>query len=180
MSFGLDPLALLLSDSKQQKDLHFSQFPLNFSLCLPATEWGGKTNIKTEVNQLLLSLQKCRTWDNRTYLCQRNVSSASFFLLHLEDNESSSLYKEKIASSFKIWKYKVLIVSHSGWVRVEVKTLSQVWAYRCELSSHLHSIHQCNSVTLMELFQISWWASESRKLAHNFLDTWVQVFLEQS
>lgn len=41
-------------------------------------------------------------------------SSASFSLLHLEDNESSSLYKEKIPTPFDIWKYEVLIVGLSG------------------------------------------------------------------
>lgn len=142
MSFGLGPLPLLLSDSKQQKDLHCSKFPLNFSLYLPAKGWGGKTKIKPGVKQLLLCLQKCKMWDSSTYNAKDKLdSSASFSLLPLEDNESSSLCKEKIPTPFGIRKFKVIIVGHSGWVTPEAKTLSQLWAYRCGLFSHLYSLY---------------------------------------
>lgn len=126
MSFGLGPLAFLLSDPKQQKDLcSLSEFPLDVYLCLPATGWGDKTNIKTGEKNLFLCLQKCGT-AIPIYSKLKLATSASFSVLHLEDSESSILYKEKISIPFEIWKYKVLTVGHSRWVRAKAKTLLQV------------------------------------------------------
>lgn len=67
MSFGLGPLAFLLSDPKQQKDLcSLSEFPLDVYLCLPATGWGDNTNIKTGEKKFIF--MPSEMWNSHTYL----------------------------------------------------------------------------------------------------------------
>lgn len=80
MSFGLGPLALLLSDPKQQKDLCcLSEFPHDASLCLPATGWGDKYTISSK-KMFFLCLQKYEMWDSHIYLLHRKVSQQCLIL----------------------------------------------------------------------------------------------------